>query len=83
MAQNSISRLAARLRQTTEPEAEDPERKAIQAEPELPRAGTPERERLDRQHRAAVAGLLRSASQRPHPTARTQDLQTQEVDHGQ
>ena len=34
------------------------EREAIQAEPLLPKAGTPERERLDRLQRATIAGLL-------------------------
>jgi hypothetical protein len=63
--------------------AEAAEREAIQAEPELPRTGTPERERLDHQHRMMVAGLLRSAAQRPHPSARIPDLQPQEIDHGQ
>jgi hypothetical protein len=83
MAENSISKLAARLRQTTDAVAEDPEREAIQAEPELPQAGTPERERHDWQHHMVVAGLLRSASQRPSPSARIPDHQPQETEHGQ
>lgn len=37
------------------------ERLAIQSEPPLPPAGTPERTRLEARHRALVAGLLKCA----------------------
>lgn len=37
------------------------DRAAIAAEPLLPDPGTPERERLDRRHRAMLAGLLAAA----------------------
>ncbi len=55
----------ARLRAPTLPPAsaeqaadEAADRDAVAAEPLLPDPGTPERERMDRQHAAMVAGLL-------------------------
>ncbi len=41
------------------------ERAAVEAEPLLPARGTPERERLDREHKATVAGLLAAARSFP------------------
>ena len=41
------------------------ERAAIEAEPLLPARGTPERERLDGEHKATVAGLLAAARSFP------------------
>jgi hypothetical protein len=43
----------------------DSERAAMAAEPELPPAGSPERERQNRRHRIVVAGLLAAGLQRP------------------
>jgi hypothetical protein len=52
----------ARILQTLPPaspeQAEAADRSAIEAEPQLPAPGTPERDRLDRRHAATVAGLL-------------------------
>ncbi|HWX50543.1 MAG TPA: hypothetical protein VNZ61_21055 [Roseomonas sp.] len=42
-------------------EADDAEREAIRTEPELPPLGSPEWDRLDRQQRAMVAGLLQAS----------------------
>jgi hypothetical protein len=39
-------------------EPDSDERAAIQAEPSLPPPGSPERTRIDAEHRAIVAGLL-------------------------
>ncbi len=44
---------------------EEGERAAIKAEPQLPARGTPQRERLDREHKATVAGLLAAARSFP------------------
>ena len=46
------------------------ERAAIQAEPALPPPGTPERERVERTHRATLAGLLAAAIAPPHSTSK-------------
>jgi hypothetical protein len=42
------------------------ERAAILAEPPMPPPGTPERERLDREQTAWLAGLRKAAAIRPH-----------------
>jgi hypothetical protein len=55
--------LAARAQPATP--TPDAEHATIMAEPELPPAGSPERERQDRRHRATLAGLLASGLQRP------------------
>jgi len=42
------------------------ERAAILAEPPMPPPGTPERERMDREQAAWLAGLRKAAAIRPH-----------------
>jgi hypothetical protein len=48
-------------------EDEAAERAAILAEPRMPPPGTPERERLDREQAAWLAGLRKAAAIRPQP----------------